>query len=185
MQNKKRKQPRRNKVKYPGLNKKYTTRIRQEFLDFDYIDQLSEKDKEWLNKYVEEELNTQFKNDGTDFNITKEERKKIYDRNNHQNSDLYGNLKNKDNKFSNKKLLNYDNIIGDIETHLSKQTDPTYIENTYIDFIEGQEIEAMLREYEAAMLLFNEVSANQELWQQASQSQLESLEPLKKFELKD
>jgi hypothetical protein len=170
MEDKKRKAPIRNKVKYPGFDKKYTTRIRQEYLDsIEYIDQLNEEEKIWMNRFLEEELNSQFQNDGTDFNKTKEDRKKIYDRNNAQNRDLYGNLKNKADKFSNKKLLNYDNVVGEVENELNRWSpDPRHIENTYIDFIESKEIEAMLREYEAAMAAFTEASIDQQLWQQVT-----------------
>lgn len=161
------KKPRRNRVKFPGLKKQYTTRIRQEYLDFDYLDQLNDEEKAWLNKFVEEELNTQFKNDGTDFNKTKEQRKKIYDRNNKQNSDLYGNLKNKDNKFKNKKLLNYDNISSEIENQLSKDLNPKSVENAIINFLDDQQINEMLEEYDLAMKDFNEeFSEPLELFQQ-------------------
>jgi hypothetical protein len=153
-----RRKKRRDKVKYPGLNKQYTTRIRQEYLDMDYIDQLSEDDKKWLNRFFEEELNSQFKNDGTDLNKTKEERKKIYDRNNAQNRDLYGSLKNKDNKFKNNKLVNIDSIAGELEIELSEELHPKAIEDAYIEFLDYKQIEAMMLEYELAMEQFNETS---------------------------
>src|ERR1019366_3207866 len=106
----KKEKSKRNQTKYPGFQKKYTTRVRQEKLDFDYVDTLPEDAKDFLHKYIEEEINSKFKDDGTDFNQTKEDRKKIYDRNNSSNRCLYGNLKNKANKHNNKKLLNYDSV---------------------------------------------------------------------------
>jgi hypothetical protein len=178
VRDKKRNQPRRNKVKYPGFSKKYTTRIRQEYLDIDYVDQLNEAERAWMNKFIEEELNTQFQNDGTDFNQTKQERKKIYDRNNKQNSDLYGNLKNKGNKFGSKKLLNYDNVIEHVEDEFQRwHPDPKHIENSYIDFIEIKQLEEMMKEYETAMRSFTEISQDQQQWQQALLSPQESSDP--------
>jgi hypothetical protein len=172
--NKKPSKKRRNKIKYPGFEKKYTTRMRQEYLDIDYVDQLNDDEKEWLNRFLEEELNSQFKNDGTDFNKTKAERKKIYDRENARYRDLYGILKNKDNKFNNKKLLNYDSIVPDIENELSKEVNPFSIENAYIDFLDYKEIEAMMLEYDLAMEQFTEeTSESQELLQQPTLGPLE------------
>ena len=128
------------------------------------------------NKLVQEELlfsiieHTVFKDDGTDFNQTKEERKIIYDRNNARNRDLYGNLKNKTNRFNNQKLLNYDNVINDIEGNQTKlNPDPNAMENAYIDFIEDRELKDMMTEYAEAMKEFNEENESLQQWQQLSQ----------------
>ncbi len=154
------KKTRRNQQKYPGLNPRLTTRIRQEFHDFDYIEKLSDNDKSFLNKFIEEELNTKFKNDGTDFNQTKEDRKKIYDRNNHANRDVLGILKNKANRSNNKRLVNYDNVVGDLESN--SDLNPMHLENAYAEFIEFKEIESFLEEYDQAMADFSEASESPE-----------------------
>lgn len=151
------KKQRRNQVKNASLIKRYNPRIRQEKIDMDYLDQLSSDELAWLGKFMEEENNASFKDDGTDFNQSKEERKKIYDRNNASNRCLLGNLKNKANKFNNKKLLNYDNVVNDVEDEISRGIDPMRLENAYVDFIEAKEIESFLIEYDNAMLSFNEV----------------------------
>lgn len=152
------KSKRRSKIKNAALIKKYNPRIRQEKIDADYLHKLNPDELAWYAKFMEEENNASFQNDGTDFNQTKEERKKIYDRNNAANRCLYGNLKNKANKFNNKKLLNYDNIISEVENELSKEINPNQMENAYLDFIEEKELSVMMKEYETAMSQFIEIS---------------------------
>jgi hypothetical protein len=152
------KKPKRSKSKYPGLDKKLTTRIRREYADQDYIHLLNDEQKTWLSKFNEEELNTAFKNDGTDFNKTKEERKKIYDRNNTQNRCLLGNLRNKANTTNNHKLVNYDNVISDIEDEMSRGINPSQLEDAYVEYLEFKEIEEFLEEYDVAMASFSETN---------------------------
>ena len=55
-------------------------------IDQDYIHKLSDKEKKWLNKFNEEEVNASLKKPR--FNKTKEERKACYDRNNARNRDV-------------------------------------------------------------------------------------------------
>lgn len=80
---------RRSKVKTPGLKKQYNLKSRQEFLDMDYIDKLNDSEKEWLNKFIEEEVNADFRHKGKKLNRTKKERQKIYNNNNARNRDIY------------------------------------------------------------------------------------------------
>lgn len=68
----KKKRTRRSQSKYPALDPRLNLRTRQEILDYDYIDQLSEKDKQWLNDFSSEYINADFKT-----NI-KEGRKRIH-----------------------------------------------------------------------------------------------------------
>lgn len=147
---------RRSKVKRPALQQKYTHRLRQETLDYDYLDKLSEAELDWLNKFTEEYQNAGFKQDGTDIDKTATGRKASYDRNNARNRCLYGHLKNKSDRVNNKKLLNYDNIINDIEDEFSRDVNPRNMENAYIDFIESKEVDAMMREYADAMAATDE-----------------------------
>lgn len=86
----KKKKTKRSEVKYPALNSNYMPKVRQEYFDIDYLDQLSEKEKAFMNKFMNEELNASFKNDGTDLNKTKEEKRKAYSNNNSRNRCLYG-----------------------------------------------------------------------------------------------
>lgn len=63
---------RRSKSQYPALDPKFNLKTRQDQLDYDYIEQLSEKDKQWLNDFSTEYVNADFKT-----NI-KEGRKRIH-----------------------------------------------------------------------------------------------------------
>lgn len=53
----------RDKVKNPALKKQFNLKSRQELLDFDYLDQLSEEEAEFLNTFVSETVNTNFLHD--------------------------------------------------------------------------------------------------------------------------
>jgi len=81
---------RRSRSKHPALNPKFAPKVRKDYLDFDYLDQLSEEEKDWLNKFVDEELHASFKNDKRDLNRTKKDRRRVYSNNNSRNRDLYG-----------------------------------------------------------------------------------------------
>lgn len=78
------KKNRRNQAKFPALEKKYNLLSRQELIDFDYIDKLNDKEKEWLNKFVEEEVNASFKH-SKPLNRTKKQRQACYTKNNARN----------------------------------------------------------------------------------------------------
>ena len=172
------KKPRRDRVKHSALKKPYTPRVRQEYLDYDYLDQLNEEELTWLNKFTEEYLNDSFKRDGSDIQPYEKYGKDANDRNNARNRCLYGALKNKDNKFKNKKLVNYDNMVADIETELSKELNPAAIEDAYIEFLNNQEILAMLEQYDSAMEQFSEeILEDLESYQQWMQEMQESLPP--------
>lgn len=151
MKKPKKQRSRREKVKYPALKKEYNPKIRHEGIDADYLHLLSNKELEWYNRFLEEENNASFKNDGNDLNKSKEERKKIYDRNNARQRCLYSQL-----KLNNKKLVNYDAVGTEIENQAQRELDPQHIENSYVNFLESKELEEMFEEYDKAMLAFNE-----------------------------
>jgi hypothetical protein len=81
--------------KYPGLNKALHPRTRQEYMDADYIDKLSPKEKEFLSKFQEEYYGASLAPEDSpkqwkkDLHKTKELRKECRDRNNARNRDLY------------------------------------------------------------------------------------------------
>lgn len=147
---------RRDRAENPALDKKFMPRVRQELIDYDYLDQLSTKEKEWLNKFTDEYVNASFKRDGTDIQPYDKYGKDSNDRNNARNRCLYTALKNKANKHNNKKLLNYDSVLTDVEDEMSRDLDPMHMENSYIDFIESKEIESMMLEYDNALLNFRD-----------------------------
>ncbi len=149
---------RRDKALNPALDRKFMPRVRQELIDYDYLDQLNPEEKAWLNKFSDEYINASFKKDGTDIQPYEKYGKDSNDRNNSRNRCIYTALKNKANKHNNKKLLNYDSVISDIENESSRDINPRHMENAYIDFIEIKEIEAMIEEYDQAMMNFSENS---------------------------
>jgi hypothetical protein len=79
------KKSRRSQAKFPALEKKYNLLSRQELIgDFDYIHLLNDKEKAFLNKFVEEEINASFKH-SKPLNKTKSERRECYNSNNRRN----------------------------------------------------------------------------------------------------
>lgn len=111
------KKPRRSRSKYPALEKRMNTRIRQEYIDMDYIDDLDDtvKDqqlpdgtwvttREWYNYFMREHNNAAIAKDSikdktgeaakkNKFHRTPEEAKECTDRNNARNNDMYGQAK--------------------------------------------------------------------------------------------
>ncbi len=152
----KQKKPKRRRPANASLIPKLNPRIRQEYLDLDYLDQLSPEETAWMAKFMDEWNGASFKKDGTDIDQTPEGYKAATDRNNARNRDIYGILKNKANRSNNKRLVNFDNNMTTIEDPFRSGGDPLRIENAYIDFIEFKEIEAMIKEYDQAMSNFNE-----------------------------
>lgn len=169
------KKPRRNQVKNPALQKKYNSRILQEYIDYDYLDQLNESELQWLNKFTEEFHKASYKHDGTDIQDYKVHGKDSNDRNNAQNRCLYGHLKNKADRNNNKKLLSYESLANSsdptksLENELSKDINPASMEEAYIDFLDAKEVDAMIEEYDQAMLEFrgDEEPPESQLWLQS------------------
>ena len=111
--------------KYPALKKNLNLKSRQDEIEVDYIHKLSEKEKEWLNKFNEEYVNTTFDRENLKNNIhnTLELKQDCDHRNYKRREDLYVRQKARDNlsyldddnskKF---KIENYeDNLIKKIE----------------------------------------------------------------------
>jgi DNA phosphorothioation-dependent restriction protein DptG len=92
----------RSKAKYPALNKKLNIKVRQELIDYDYLEKLSDDDKKWLNKFTEEYVNASFKKtEGGNYSSKNLHRKKVqrkdcYDRNNKRNVDIFSIKKSSD-----------------------------------------------------------------------------------------
>lgn len=76
----------RHKEKYPALNPKRAVKTRQEQLEVPYLDQLNDKEKKFLNAFLEETVITNFQHKGK--KIYKD-RKPFYDANNARNRCMY------------------------------------------------------------------------------------------------
>lgn len=76
-------------MEYPALSKQVTLRSRAPLVDFDYIEKLSTKEKAWLNNFVEEEIHANLNHPGKKLNRTKEDARRIYNKNNARNRDTY------------------------------------------------------------------------------------------------
>lgn len=74
--------------KFPGLNKRVNSKTRHEYIDFDYIDQLNDKEKQWLSNFMEEYMSGNFKHPGRIFHKSHKSKKECYHRNNARNRDV-------------------------------------------------------------------------------------------------
>jgi hypothetical protein len=150
----------RSQQKYPALNPRVNARVRQDEIDYDYIDKLSPEEKAWLNKFTEEYTNASLildddKNIIPEKNLhqTAEHKKQIYDRNNARNRDQYGIIKS---KVANTHLFNIERVMNVVEQKLVEGVNPANIENAYVDYLTGLEVDKFLVEYDSAMLSFRE-----------------------------
>lgn len=79
------------------LDPKNVPKVRKDLIDYDYIDQLSPKEKEWLNKFTNEYVGASLSRDKKTGRIdqkhlhkTNKLAKSVFDSNNQRNNDLYG-----------------------------------------------------------------------------------------------
>lgn len=82
------KKGRRSRTKFPALKPELNLRSRYELIDYDYVDKLSDKDKEWLNTFSEEYINANFNHGKKILHKTQPLKKNCYDRNNARNRDI-------------------------------------------------------------------------------------------------
>lgn len=133
---------RRSKTKHPNLKKQYTSRVRQEYIDQDYIDKLSEEQKDYLNKFNGEYYGAamDFVNLENNLHNTKELKEDCTDRNNHQNNDVYGVAKAQ-NRINDIKMMTIqkESVNIDFGQNDDKGSDPN-IENYLIDYIDSKKI---------------------------------------------
>lgn len=82
------KKTKRAKVKYPALDPTVNLKTRYELIsDYDYLDQLTEQEKAWLNKFTKEYVNADLDTKRKSKNLHRSDRlrKDCYDRNNARN----------------------------------------------------------------------------------------------------
>jgi hypothetical protein len=82
------KQSRRDKRKYAALDPQFNLKIRQELIDYDYVEKLSDEEKDWLNRFTEEYVGANLNHKGKRLHKTKKLVKDCYDRNNARNRDI-------------------------------------------------------------------------------------------------
>lgn len=155
---KKQKKPKSRRPQNASLIRKYNPRIRQEYLDQDYLDKLNPEEMAWLAKFMSEWNGASFNHDETDIDQSDEGYKASNDRNNQRNRDLYGMLKNKADKVggANRRLVSYESLIPEIEEELSKGMSTDNVENAYINYLDSKQVEQFLMEYDVAMASFKE-----------------------------
>jgi hypothetical protein len=83
----------RSKLKYPSFNVLRAVANRREELEIDYLDQLTEEEKAWLNQFQEEHVLANFQNKDKLLDKSDEYRKERYRANNCRNRDTYINNK--------------------------------------------------------------------------------------------
>ena len=78
---------RRSQLQYPALEPSVNLKTRQEAIEDvkSYFHKLSPEDKDWMNRYMEEENNANFNHGGPILNKSREEKKRIYNKNNARN----------------------------------------------------------------------------------------------------
>lgn len=124
------KKTRRDKEKYKALYPKLNLKSRQEELEVDYLDKLSEDEKEWLNKFNDEYVNAHLDRKKLKKNLhrTKKLKSEIDNRNYTRKKDVYtgekasGRLKFlNDMKVELTDCQNYEDIlIYDVDMKLKK-----------------------------------------------------------------
>lgn len=121
------KKNRRNQQKYPSLNRGYNLKSRQEALEIDYVDQLNDEEKAWLNKFNEEFVNDKLNRKQKKKNLhnTKKLIKDCDDRNNARNRDILTRIKAAGEDYTLKESHGYeieDEIIKKIDKERKKST---------------------------------------------------------------
>lgn len=106
----------RSKRRYPGLEKGMNLKIRWDLLENDYLDQLNDDDKKWLNDFNEEYVGANFNHSGKTLHKSKKKQRDCYNRNNARNRCVYGLAKAKGEVFDTPNTN--ENVSIDIEDSL-------------------------------------------------------------------
>lgn len=118
----------REKAKYPALRPELNLKTRYELIDYDYVNNLAEEDKKWLNKFTEEYVNASLNSKELDknFHNTDKLKKDCYNRNNARNRDILTIIKATGNYISTEDLVFKENPSKeDIENDLLEEIDNT------------------------------------------------------------
>lgn len=131
---KKAKNTKRSKINNPGLKPNYNSKIRQEYLDYDYLDKLSPEDLKWLNSFSEEYLGTNFNHPGKKLFKSKAKKRELYNQNNARNRCLFSQTRAKGGltmigEDSISKYEKYDESIYFNEDDMIDYLDDVYLAN--------------------------------------------------------
>ncbi len=104
---------RRNRFKYSALEKTANLKTRQDEIDDvkTYFDKLSPEEKDWMNRFMEEEVHADFRHDGPILNKSKKDKKRIYNKNNARNRCTYTKEKAKGMLDNFGKLEDMENVL--------------------------------------------------------------------------
>jgi hypothetical protein len=121
----------RDKIRNVGLDGRKFSKIKQEYHDIDYVDKLSDEEKEWLSRFMEEDLGARFNHPGKKVYRKKADRIASFRRNNARQRDMYSLAKATG-------LIN-DGEPGEAIEELQRQHyDAQDIENRLIDAIDAK-----------------------------------------------
>lgn len=126
------KKTQRSRHRHASLMPRFISKIKQEYLDYDYINKLSESDKDFLAAFTSEYLNADFKHPlKRVIKKTKKNTKASYDGNNARNRCMYSNNRAKGNlnMVPQEKVNNY---FGEIKDYSTNETEDALLE--YLDW---------------------------------------------------
>ena len=72
-----------------GLSRRHTRKKSRDFNDFDYIDKLTDAEKQWLDKFSREYYQNQFTNTRRDKHSRQEQRRQCYSNENSRQRDVW------------------------------------------------------------------------------------------------
>lgn len=109
--------------KNAALNPHYNSKIKQEFIDYDYLDKLTPELKDFLAGFTEETINARFNH--SNIKVHKKNRKKVkkqsYDANNARNRDAFS-VYNTSNK-----MMRLDGAKNDGSSETNKRKDSSLL----------------------------------------------------------
>lgn len=123
------------KAKYPALKPELNLKSRYELIDYDYVNKLSEKDKQWLNKFTEEYTNASLDSKDLNKNLhnSEELKKDCYRRNNARNRDILTKLKASGSCVSYEDFIEHDKLFDNVNECLDDLKDTSGSTNNNSD----------------------------------------------------
>ena len=133
----------RGKTKYPALHPELGLKSRYDEIDYDYVDKLKIREKEWLNKFTEEYVNASINRENNPLHNTQELRKKVWKKNNNRNHDLYTKINSSRHLF----LCSGTDVFSDIRGFNVAQTSPSP-EDLLIEEERKERLDYVISKYE-------------------------------------